>query len=182
MPKPMLRHMHDIATANPKLGQCLDDVVAAIGSISDGAAVSPHGSPLSAPPPVTAISVTAQNGISHVTWSDGTAPIAKGIQYHLEVDTDPAFPSPHVISTGPSRGWRGSLGGGPLYYRVMSQYPGGPASKPLAHPVAVDAGGLAGPPLTSTGSGTTSCDGKSGGQGMGTSSTRLGPNGRWPTL
>jgi hypothetical protein len=150
--------------------------------------VHPSGQAVSAPPPVSGIQVAAADGIVHVQLSDGTAPVHKSVNYYIETSTTSSFDQPHVFHLGPSRTFRQTVGSAsPIYVRGYSQYPGGPASTPIVHggkvPTMVNPGGVAGPAwLPSTGSGATSCDGQSGGQGSGTASMRLGPDGRTPSL
>lgn len=184
MPKPSIRNIEKINQGDPVLGQALKDVQSAIGTVSDGAVVSSGGQPISPPPPVVGMTVTGAGGVHHVSINDGSAPIQRGIEYHLEASPTADFRNPVGISLGPHRNYRGSLGAGATYFRAYSSYPGSAPNKPYTHPVAVDAGGTAGPDYhaTYTGSGTASCSNPPAGQGAGTSPTRLGTGGKSPTL
>jgi hypothetical protein len=184
MPKPTLRNLQSISKKDSQLGACLSDVQDALHSISDATGVHPQGKAVNSPPPVSGIAVAAADGILHVQLSDGNAPLHKSVQYFVETSTDPSFSQPHVFALGSSRTFRQHVGGAsPLHVRGYSQYPGSAASTPIVHPVVVNPGGASGPVwLPSTGSGATSVNGQSGGQGSGTNSLRLGPNGRVPTL
>jgi hypothetical protein len=183
MPKPILKNLSTIKNQNPELGDCLLDVQNALTNLSDATVTHPAGKQITSPPPIVGMNVVGSGGVHHVTISDGTAPLAKGVEYHLEVATTPAFTNAVGIALGPHRTYRGSLGSGPLYFQAYSQYPGSAPNTPYVHPVAVDAGGSAGPSwLPSTGSGTSSCTTPSPAQGAGVSSMRLGPDGRKPSL
>lgn len=183
MPKPVLKNLQTITARDPQLGATLTDIQSAITNISDGALIHPSGKSIAPPPPIVGMSVVGAGGIHHITLTDGTAPIARGIEYHIEVDTSPAFTNPVGISLGPHRSYRGSLGSGALFFRSFSQYNGSAPNQPYMHPVSVDAGGSAGPAfLPSTGSGTSSCTKPTAGGAAGISATRLSVDGRPPVL
>lgn len=187
MANPTIRNLHYIRQKDPKLAEAFDDLVKAMGNVSVQTVTHPDGANVQ-PAPVNSVKVVAQDGIYHATITDHN-PVYRGVNYFLEYDTDPTFPSPQVIDNKSSRTWRGHLGNQSLYWRAYSQYPqGGAPSTPVAHggaqPVAVVGGGtISGPSLLpSTGSGTASSDGTQGGSGAGKTIARLQANGRLPTL
>lgn len=153
-----------IRQKDPKLHETIAAIVAALPKAA-----------IPSPNPVTAINVTAQDGIFHATLSD-SGQIQKGVGYFLEYDTDPTFTRPTVIDLGASRQYRGYLGNQNLYWRGYSQLSpplNSMPSAPLVHggsvPLVVNGGGSAMGPtiLPSTGSGTAATNGQQGGQGHG---------------
>jgi len=129
---------------------------------------------LPAPPPVTAFTVTSNNGRYEATLAD-SGPVKKGVSYFIEFDTDPNFPTPHVRNLGTGRGWSEVLGAGTFYFRAYSQYQPPFNSPPSPYiffggstPSPVVGGGATAPiTLPSTGSGTTAVNGQQGSQGFG---------------
>jgi hypothetical protein len=184
MPLPQITHLTTIDQRDPILGRALKDVQSAIGSISDATVTSPSGQQINPPPPIVGMVVSGAGGVHHISIQDGAAAIKRGIEYHLEASPTPDFKNPVGISLGPHRSYRGSFGAGPTYFQAYSSYQGSAPNTPYRHPVAVDAGGVAGPDYHPqyTGSGTSSCSNAVAGQGAGVSTTRLGPAGRTPAL
>ena len=120
------------------------------------------GAQIAAPPTIGKISVTAANGIFHVSITDNTANTHFGINYFIEYADNPVFNNAKTEFLGPSRdkeGW--NLGSRTLYFRAFSQYPSSPPSARVvfggvATPTAVVGGGSAPPaqlPTNGSGSG-----------------------------
>lgn len=158
-----------IRQKDPKLHETISAIVAALPKAN-----------LPAPNPITAINVSAQDGIYHATISD-SGQVQKGIGYFLEYDTDQNFTKPTIIDLGASRQYRGYLGNQSLYWRGYSQMSppfNSMPSAPLVHggklPIVVPGGGAATGPtvLPSTGSGTGSITGEQGGVGHGVNLVR----------
>lgn len=157
--------------------RALDDLASRIQLMGNQVNATPQGI-TPAPPSISALSVTAADGIFDVQIQDSN-PVSRGIEYFLEYSTTASFAQPVVIHVGTTRNWRGMLGARTLFFRAYSQYPtSGPSPSvyfgSASNPTAVPGGGaLAGPaPQASTGSGTASGNGLSGGQGYGTESKR----------
>src|ERR1022692_2873408 len=92
------------------LGSILQRIIVAVNQTAKNAAVSSVGK-ITPPPPIDSIKVqgtqvggvlTAPSEILHWTLAHNQA-IQKGVKYLSEIDTDPNFPSPHVIDHGCSR-------------------------------------------------------------------------------
>lgn len=164
---PQLKH---IETGDPRLYTALRSIVDAVNNLGRGVGVDPSGA-MAPPARISAISVTAANGIFDIAITDNSS-LVRGINYFVESDSSPAFAQPHVHSLGPSRNARFSLGNLTLYWRGYSQYLGSQPSQPVAFgnpPMGVNGGGTSpGPVLqTSAGSGTAAGDGQQGGSGFG---------------
>ena len=111
-----------------------------------------------APPQINALKVTASGGVAHVQITDNNQ-VYRGISYHVDVATDPAFSAPCTFHMGPSRDFRIPVGTQPLYYRAFSDYATSPPSAPVYH------GGAAPTPVAASG---TSLPAIPQGQGSGT--------------
>lgn len=164
---PQLKH---VEAGDPRLYSALRSIVDAVNNLGRGVGVDPTGE-MAAPARISAISVTAANGIFDVAITDYSS-LVRGISYFVESDLTPAFATPHVYALGPSRNARFLLGNLTLYWRAYSQYWGSQPSAPVPFgnpPVAVSGGGsLAGPTQQpSAGSGTATSDGQQGGSGFG---------------
>lgn len=117
------------------------------------------GSENLAPPQINAVTVKASGGVAHVQITDSNPGLYRGITYHVQYSTNPAFTAPCNGPSGPSRDIRIPVSNEPLYYRAFSDYPTSPASLPVYHggtiPVAVTASGSTPPPVPNgQGSGT----------------------------
>lgn len=176
------------------LGKFLRRVVEAFNTLATNASVSAVGK-FPTPPPVDSISVqgtfsantntiTAPSEILHWTLTHNQE-LHKGIRYFTEIDTDPSFPSPHIIDHGTSRSGFLTLptmdndGATHTYYmRSYPQYHGSdPGNKTIlggsTNPTAIVMTGTSKTSLlSSTGSGTAKADGQQGGQGLGKVLTR----------
>ena len=175
------------------LGSLLQKMINATNTLAKNAGVAAIGK-TAAPPKVDSIQVQGvRNGnvivcpseiLHHVIVHNQS--ISRNIRYFSEVDTDPSFPSPHVIDHGTSRSSFLSLptyatptaaaNSQPTnyYLRTYAQMPG---SDPCAPTVLGNIGGetaiqMTGTSVTqllpSTGSGTASQTGQQGGKGLGT--------------
>jgi len=177
------------------LGSLLERIIDGSNSLAKNAGVGVIGK-VSPPPPIDSIqvqgtqsgsTVTCASEILHWTMTHNQS-IDKNIRYFSEIDTNPNFPSPHVIDHGTSRTGittlpTYSVGStkNAFYLRSYAQYHGSDACSPTVH------GGLGSPLkiqmtgssvvslLPSTGSGTASPSGQQGGLGLGTVLTRPSP-------
>jgi hypothetical protein len=161
---------------DPNVRQALDDLASQIANVSSQANASTQGT-MAAPPQVSSLSVTASGGIFDAAIQDNN-PVSRGIEYFLEYSLTAVGPWT-VVSLGPARNWRGTLGNQTFYWRAYSQYPTSAPSGVIyfggaSSPTAVVGGGTAaGPaPQPSAGSGTAPTNGLSGGQGYGSLPTR----------
>lgn len=187
-----------IAQRDPFVGSLLQRMIDSVNALAQNAGVSAVGK-LPAPPPIDSIQVqgtmegnthTAPSEILHWTLGHNQA-IQKNIRYFTEVDTDPNFPSPHVVDHGTSRSGFLHLptqdgdGNTQTYYmRAYSQMPG---SDPSPHTTFGGGSGATKIVMTggtnpskttllpSKGSGTASPNGEQGGHGLGTVLTRPAP-------
>jgi len=174
-----IKHIDFIRVTNPKIAEALDSVKQAIDNIALKTNVDSLGNQIAAPPIIGMLSVTAAGGVFDAVITDAGT-ISKDIIYFLEYSVNANFTQPHVIQLNSSRTWRGFLGSGTLFWRGYSQYRGSLPSAPVnfGAPTGVVGGGaIAGPAIqASTGSGTASNTGEQGGQGLGTSDTRINPS------
>ena len=144
-------------SATPQqLYEALIDLQAAHNNIAQQTNAAPVGEN---PEPTghSAISVKGGAGMYDVQLTDNS-PKYRDHHNFVEYSTDEGFSNAHVVSLGPSRNWRGSLGAGPYHFRSYSQYPTTGPSEMTYHPTPVSAHGSAEPPMQH-------------GQGSGTSST-----------
>jgi hypothetical protein len=142
-----------------KLAQALKAIQSASNTIEKQTNTDVNANP-SAPPAPTAVSVSAANGIFHVSVQHN-GDFYRGVNYHAEYATDPNFTNPFPIDMGSSREWRGALGNENLHFRVAASYGHTPPSEWLYHggassPTMVTGGGVSGPALPAQwqGSGT----------------------------
>lgn len=168
-------------------GSLFGRIIEAVNTLAKNAGVAAVGK-VASPPPVNRINVqgtlagdtvTCPSEILHWTLDHNQA-ISKGIRYFSEIDTDPSFPTPHVIDHGTSRSAFLTLpkmndaGVDHTYYlRSYSQYHGSDPSQPTVHgnlgaPLKIKMTGTSKTSLlTSAGSGTASPNGQQGGHGLG---------------
>ena len=170
---------------HPKLGVILEQMQDAVNSTAKNIAVDPTAK-YPTPPPLDAIDVKAAGGVAHVVLTHNS-PIDKHVLYHVEADTDPSFPQPHVVVSGsysrthfvtqPSINDNGDTQH--WYFRAFPQYHGSDPAEPTVFggrgtPTPVNTGGgVMLTPLPSTGSGTAAPNGQQGGQGIGVDQHRL---------
>ena len=178
-------------------GSILKRIIDAVNSLAKNVGVSSVGK-LPPPPPINSIQVqgsldstknviTAPSEILHWTMTHNSE-VSKNIHYFTEIDTNPNFSQPHVISHGTSRTGILSLPAmnndnvqQTYYMRSYPQMPGSDAQKPtvvggLANATQIQMTGTSKTTLLpSTGSGTASPAGTQGGKGFGDVLTRPAP-------
>lgn len=201
------RELNYITQRDNYAGSLFSRVIDAINTGFKNAGVSAVGK-LSPPPPIASINVqgtqsgstiTCPSEILHFTLNHPGA-IQKNIRYFSELDTTPAFLSPHVIDHGTSRTGLITLptfssadnktNSAPTtyYLRSYSQMPGSDRSEIHVHgglgsPIGIQMGGTSVTALLpSTGSGTASPTGQQGGQGLGVVLNRPAPRPKRSTL
>jgi len=170
--------LSEIENTWPKLGILLrTKFQKAINTVGRNAAVVPVGE-LAPPSAPAMVNVKVAGEIAHLTIDDGQE-LQRGVQYHVELATNPQFSAPHVEHLGSSRGRFINLptnddSGTPhtWYARAYSQYQGSQPSQFTYHggqaPLGFQMGGTTSlTPLPSTGSGTASSNGQQGGSGLG---------------
>lgn len=175
------------------LGSLLKRIISAVNSTATNAGVASVGK-TSPPPKIDSINVqgtqagntiTAPSEILHHVLVHNQS-VDRGVSYFSEVDTDPSFPQPHVLSHGASRTSFLTL---PTYSSAANKianiktnyylrsYAQNPGSDPCAPTVLGNIGGtiaiqMTGSSVTallpSTGSGTAAQTGQQGGKGLGT--------------
>jgi hypothetical protein len=146
--------------ADPILQAALKSIEDAHNRLSAIVGVSSSG-PAKVPQNAGNIAVVQTAGIYDVTISDPAN--QRGEVYFLEYDTQASFATAHLISLGPSRHWRGTLGNlGNTWWRMYKQLAGSDASPWITfsgNPVA--GGGTTGPTLgTPKGSGSSNQSGR----------------------
>lgn len=169
-------------TATPEMfAEAFDDLLTYVGNIADQTVSNPIGKVLPPPAPA-ALNVVAANGVFDHQIQD-SAPVARGVIYHIESSETPSFANAKLIYSGPSRNFSHFGGNKNLYFRAFSQYltsePGPPTYfGPPSSPLPVWGGGvISGPvPQPSAGSGTSPSSGNAGRpQGFGFTSRRGNP-------
>lgn len=166
----------------------LQRVQIAINNLGTHVGADPTGS-LPPPPVIDSVNVKAFGGLVHITLTHNS-PIQRNIQYHIEADTNPNFPSPQPFDLGSSRvhfmmlpALDDNSAPQSWYFRAYSQYLGSktpsiPTNFGGITPTGVNVGGSVQlTPLQSAGSGTASPTGTQGGWGLGKTLYRqpLGP-------
>lgn len=163
---------------SPYLGNVLQKIQDAVNNLGTNLAGSPVGK-IDPPSQIQKLDVKVSGETVHVSHTDNN-PLAKGIHYFTEIDTDPSFPRPLVIHHGTSRTShpfnlpaKDDNGVAVTYFmRGYNQLPG---SDPSLHvnfggdqPTAVTMTGTTQMTLLpSNGSGTAAADGTQGGHGFG---------------
>jgi len=136
-----------------------------------------------APPAISGLTVTAQNGHFDIAISDRN-PIYAGINYFAVHADNPHFTNPTVIDMGQSRNHNIFLGNVTRYWGAYSSYSSSLASPTVFHggikPRAVTGGGSVGGPAFQSGQGTGTSPPGVGFQGPGVAPFRS-TNGRPPT-
>ena len=173
------RFLADLYKKDSIQANFLQRIINAVNRLARNAGVGATGE-IAPPPPIAAVNVKVSGELAHVTLTHN-APVRRGIQYFLEVDTSPSFPQPIVKHLGSSRSPEpfalptfDDNGAKHSYYmRAYAQYPGSKPSGTTAFggstvPSAITMGGQTRLSLLpSTGSGTGSPKGQQGGQGLG---------------
>ena len=177
-------YLTEIVQKDVRLGTLLQRIIKGVNQIGSAAGVAAVGE-TSPPVAPNGITVKASGEMVHIAVNDQNA-LNRGIQYHTEYATDPAFTQPWVIDHGSSRNHTITLptktdDGATThnwFFRSYSQYAG---SKPSPYVVF---GGTASPtPIVLTGntqltlppshgSGTASPNGSQGASGLGVFPTR----------
>jgi hypothetical protein len=171
----------ELAIDQPRMALMMRQVKNAVNQVANvlGVDSTAFQSP---PAPPQAMNVKAANGLVHVTITDGSRR-GRALNYFIEHDTNPAFPNPHVVPLGVTRGAFLNLpakddngDAQSWYFRSYSMYPGSTKPSPhlvfggFANATPIDVGGTTQlTPLPSTGAGTASTTGQQGGQGFGKS-------------
>ena len=126
--------LNEIRERDPKSFLVFQNLIDGVNGIAKQLGVDPTGK-VSPPPPPEALNVTANNGTVQAVITHN-APMSKQIQYHVEMDTNPSFPQPHVVHLVDSRSLFTSLphkdGGGnnqSWFFRAYAQYPGSDPSR-----------------------------------------------------
>lgn len=162
-----LRNLPGIPDANGKLQhselgarlfEALADLDGKISTLGQQVNGNPKGEP-AAPPSVSGVNVTGQDGDLHVAIIDNS-PIYRGIRYAVEHADNPHFINPIVVPLHDTRNVTIRVGSQTRYVRAYSYYSSSGPSSPVyyggAQPTAVNGGGNGPGPrfLPSQGSGT----------------------------
>ena len=152
-----LEHLPYLKTKDPRLYETIVALRNGMESLAKQAGIGIGGN--ITPPTIQSITVSAANGIFHVSIIDKST-THFGINYFVEYADNPVFNNAKSFFLGPNRdieGW--NLGSRTLYFRAFSQYLNSVQSPRVVFggstPTAVVGGGSAPPPILSTsGSGT----------------------------
>jgi len=157
MPDASIPRLSAILQKDDDIGRALQYVQRAVNNIGQQTNAAPVG--VTPPPQAHAsLSVKGGAGIFDVAIADDS-PKFIGHSNFVEYSQDSSFSNAHVISLGPSRNWRGSLGAGPYNFRSYSAYPTSAPSQPVYH-ASVSGAGIKEPPMQQTqGSGTSQTPG-----------------------
>lgn len=169
----------DLYQKDPIQAAFIQKVINAVNHLGVNLGANPVGD-VKPPDPIASVNVKTSGEYMHVSLTH-TAPVKKGINYFVEVDTNPNFPQPQVKPLGPSRASLPFVlpslddnGNQVNYYvRAFAQYPGSKPSKVTVfggagNPTAIKMGGSTKLSLLpSTGSGTSSVTGQQGASGFG---------------
>lgn len=167
-----------------RIVEALDDIYQQQSNLAQQVNGNGQGQPV-APPQVSGLNVTGQNGHFNISIHDPQTPIFRGISYWIEHSSDPHFSSPHVINIGQSRNHNLFLGNVTRYFRAYSSYASSPPSAPVYHgtgtaPRAVQGGGSVGGPQFTEGQSSGTGTPGTGLQGPGIAPFRS-PNGAPPS-
>src|SRR5690348_14210891 len=144
------QHLSALKEINAHLYEFGKEVVGALNSLTRQVGVNPFQVD-AALDPITAISVTGQNGIFDIQITD-KVPRNPGIEYWAEYSTTPDFGkgTTYALSLGASLNAHVFLGNVTLYWRAFPKYatslPGAPQVFGGATPTAVVGGGTIGGP------------------------------------
>lgn len=157
---PNLTFLRSIPIYGAKLYEALNGIRLGVNAVVKQTNANPSGQPES-PPNIDALNVTAQDGHFHISVTDQSSGLRRGVQYRIEHADNPAFIGAHPIVIGDSRSYDMYMGNVTRYFRASSSYPSSNQSQHVYHgtqtePTPVIGGGpTAGPMfLPSQGSGT----------------------------
>ena len=184
------RFLADLYRKDSVQAAFMDKVINAINKLGNTIGANPVGE-VEPPHPINQVNVSTSGEMMQVNLLH-TTPVKRGINYFVEVDTNPNFNQPMVKPMGPSRATvpfplpsKDAKGNMISYYvRAFAQYPGSKPSLPTVfggklNPAAVTMGGSTKMTLLpSFGSGTSSPTGQQGVSGFGrvlNSPTSIGP-------
>ncbi len=142
----------------PRLYEALADLAKQNQTLAQQVNGNPKGPP-TAPPQISGVNVTGQDGHLHVAITDNS-PIYRGIRYYVEHADNPHFQNPITVALHDTRNVTIPVGNQTRYVRAYSSYSSSPPSSPVYHggtqPIAVNGGGSGPGPkfLASEGSGT----------------------------
>lgn len=137
---------------NPTQGALLQKIITAVNTLADNVGASAVGRS-APPPPINMVNVKVSGEYAHITLYH-SGEIQQGVQYGVEVATNPAFAGAHLIDFGTSR-TRDPIhlaalddDGNPQkwYVRATPQNPGSDPATPTNY------GGPSPTPITPTGS------------------------------
>ena len=144
---PNMAYIRNDDGAYAKTLQALSD---AINRLSDQCNADPNSTQISAPSPVSSVTVTAADGIHDIRVED-QSPAYRGINYFAYYSQTADMQNAHKIDLGSSQNHRANLGPGTYFWKVNSAYPASPPSTDVYHggdaPAAVGAGTYIGPPM-----------------------------------
>lgn len=135
-----------------RLVETIQDLMQQNANLAQQVNANPVGQP-PAPPAVSGLKVTGQNGHFNVAVKDD-GPVFRDVHFWLEHADNPAFQNAHVVHMGQSRNTNLFLGNVKRYFRAYSSYASSPPSAPTYHgsevaPLPVEGGGpIGGPAFT----------------------------------
>lgn len=158
----------------------LQKIINSINKLGTTLGANPVGK-VQPPPPIDNVNISTSGEMMQVALNHNK-PVKSGINYFVEVDSNPNFTNPQVKHLGPSRSpgpftlptFDSNGKHIPYYVRAYSQYPGSNPSPPTVfggplNPAKITMGGSTQMSLlSSTGSGTSSPTGQQGAKGFGT--------------
>jgi hypothetical protein len=139
------------------IGRALQYVQNAVNNIGQQTNAAPVGV-TPAPQAHASLTVKGGAGIYDIAIADNS-PKFIGHSNFVEYSQDASFSNAHVISLGPSRNHRASLGAGPYHFRSYSAYPTSQPSQPVYHAAVSGAGTVEPPMQQGQGSGTSQTPG-----------------------
>lgn len=133
-----IRNLDYLRTADPatagkeygaRLYEALDDFNTAISNHLTQTNGDPAGEP-QPPPPLAAINVTSTSVGHHISLTH-PGNFYRGVEYHAEYSSSPAFTNPFPVHMGPAREFDAATGNQSLYWRAFAQYPTGQRTAPV---------------------------------------------------
>ncbi len=114
------RNLQYIKQTDPKLYECLLDIIKNQNTTAQQNNANPSGQP-PVPPAINSLRVTANNGFFVIAIQDNNA-IYRGINYWVEFSDNQHFTNPQIVCIGGSRNTLMFLGAATLYWRAYSSY------------------------------------------------------------